>query len=143
MKHRHAVKRCNDHLFCKSDDIPEYFDKYKDIPLMNHEFNEVKKLILEDGEIDGYMKVEKLRERNSAWFNGLDVAIPDDSKLVINDRVIDEWLLSHFNLTFDEIPHTKPDGMAAWIHERLKKYFFQNMKDKKTKKRELKSGRES
>jgi|TARA_B110000285_G_C15023631_1_gene562954 hypothetical protein len=72
------LKKCNDHLFCRADDIPEYFDKYKNIPLMHHEFNEVKKLILEDGDIDGYMKVEKLRARNSGWFNGLDEPIPDD-----------------------------------------------------------------
>ena len=45
---------------------------------MHHEINEVKKLILEDGDIGGYMEVEQLRARNSGWFNGLDESIPDD-----------------------------------------------------------------
>ena len=107
---------------------------------MHHEFNVVKKLILEDGDIDGYMSVGKLRARNSGWFNGLDEAIPADQKLVINDRVLDEWLLSHYNLTFEEIPMVKPDGMAVWIHDRIKKYFFQNMKDKKSKKQNKGAG---
>ena len=96
---------------------------------MAHEFNEVKRIIMKDEDLDGYMRVKYLRERNSGWFNGLDKQVTPDQKLVVDDRTIDEWLVAHYKLTLDEIPHTKPDGMASWVFERLKKYFFINMKN--------------
>ena len=101
---------------------------------MDHEFNQVKKIIMNDEDIDGYMRVKYLRERNSGWFNGLDEEIPDGKKLVIDDRTIDEWLIAHYHLTLDDIPNSKPDGMAHWVFERLKKYFFINMKNQDIKK---------
>ena len=101
---------------------------------MEHEFNEVKKIIMNDEDIDGYMRVKYLRERNSGWFNGLDEEIPDGKKLVIEDWTIDQWLLSHYNLKLEDIPNSKPDGMAFWVYDRLRKYFFINMKDKDIKK---------
>ena len=74
--HRHSSVNCNKHNFCKVEHIPEHIDKYRDLPLMTHEFNEVKRIVLEDEDIDGYMKLKYIRERNKGWFNGLDTEIP-------------------------------------------------------------------
>ena len=84
--HRHTSVNCNDHNFCKVDHIPEHIDKYRDLPLMAYEFNEVKRIILNDEDIDGFMSVKYLRERNKGWFNGLDRDIPKGMKLIIDDR---------------------------------------------------------
>lgn len=99
--HRHLAKECKDHTFCKMDHIPEHVDKYRYLPLLAHEFNEVKRIILNDEDIDGYMKIKYLRERNSGWFNGLDEQISEGMKLVVDDITIDEWLAAHYELTLD------------------------------------------
>lgn len=52
---------------------------------MAHEFNEIKRIILKDEDIDGYMRIKYLRQRNSSWFNGLDEEIPEGKKLIIDD----------------------------------------------------------
>ena len=51
-----------------------------------------------------------------------DKPIPEDKKILATDEELDKWIASHYGMTLDNLPHSRPNWMPKVKYERLKKY---------------------
>lgn len=56
---------------------------------------------------------------------------PKENKILATNEELDRWIASHYGLTLQNIPTSKPEKMPRVHYERLKKYTFK--KEIKTK----------
>ena len=136
--HRHTTFKCYEHVFCKSDRIPEFEDKSLEIAyVVPNELHEKKKLMKEDDKVQGEMSFENLKKLNSKYgFFFKEKPIPGGKKILVTESNIDQWLAAHFGMKPDNVPLARPHFMSRTIHDRLKKQFLRNQENREVEEKD-------
>jgi hypothetical protein len=75
----------------------------------------------EHGNYVGWEQFLNKDGNNAFGYFGHEKPIPKDKKVVVTEEVMDHWIASHWGMTLDNIPISKPTKMDQFTHSRLRK----------------------